>query len=319
MSEARYSIGIDLGTTHCALSYVDLAASDGDAAAQQVLPIAQLSSPGAVASPELLPSFLYLPHEGELAAGDLSLPWTASRDYAVGEMARSRGAGTPIRLVSSAKSWLCHPGVDRRAAILPNDAPPEVARVSPLESSVRYLTHLREAWDHAHPDAPFAAAGRDGHDPRLVRPGRARADGRSRAGRRLHPHDAAGRAAGRALQLDPEERRRLAQGRQGRRHHPGGGRRRRHHRPLADRGGRARRQSRTASRGGGRAHPARRRQHGPGPGARGGAQAGRAGHAGRSVAVARADLRLPRRQGDAAVRSPASRPCRWWCPAAARS
>jgi hypothetical protein len=157
VSEARYSIGIDLGTTHCALSYVDLAASDGDAAAQQVLPIAQLSSPGAVASPELLPSFLYLPHEGELAAGDLSLPWTASRDYAVGEMARSRGAGTPIRLVSSAKSWLCHPGVDRRAAILPNDAPPEVARVSPLEASVRYLNHLREAWDHAHPDAPFAA------------------------------------------------------------------------------------------------------------------------------------------------------------------
>ncbi|WP_186271053.1 Hsp70 family protein [Burkholderia gladioli] len=157
MSEARYSIGIDLGTTHCALSYVDLAASDGDAAAQQVLPIAQLSSPGAVASPELLPSFLYLPHEGELAAGDLSLPWTASRDYAVGEMARSRGAGTPIRLVSSAKSWLCHPGVDRRAAVLPNDAPPEVARVSPLEASVRYLNHLREAWDHAHPDAPFAA------------------------------------------------------------------------------------------------------------------------------------------------------------------
>nr|WP_254226993.1 Hsp70 family protein [Burkholderia gladioli] len=139
------------------MSYVDLAASDGDAAAQQVLPIAQLSSPGAVASPELLPSFLYLPHEGELAAGDLSLPWTASRDYAVGEMARSRGAGTPIRLVSSAKSWLCHPGVDRRAAILPNDAPPEVARVSPLEASVRYLNHLREAWDHAHPDAPFAA------------------------------------------------------------------------------------------------------------------------------------------------------------------
>jgi molecular chaperone DnaK (HSP70) len=71
-------------------------------------------------------------------------------------MARSRGAATPIRLVSSAKSWLCHPGVDRRAAILPNDAPPEVTRVSPLETSIRYLTHLREAWDHAHPDAPFS-------------------------------------------------------------------------------------------------------------------------------------------------------------------
>ena len=155
MSEPRYSIGIDLGTTHCALSYVDLSASEGEKTTQGVLPIAQLTAPGAIESPNLLPSFLYLPNAGELTPGDLTLPWTASRDYAVGELARSRGAGTPIRLVSSAKSWLCHAGVDRRAAILPNDAPPEVARVSPLESSVRYLTHLREAWDHAHPDAPF--------------------------------------------------------------------------------------------------------------------------------------------------------------------
>ncbi|WP_118178805.1 Hsp70 family protein [Paraburkholderia phosphatilytica] len=155
MSEPRYSIGIDLGTTHSALSYVDLAASDGDKTTQHVMPIAQLTTPGAIAELDLLPSFLYLPHADELKPGDLALPWTGERDFAVGEMARSRGAGTPIRLVSSAKSWLCHPGVDRRATILPSDAPPEVARVSPLDASVRYLTHLREAWNHAHPDAPF--------------------------------------------------------------------------------------------------------------------------------------------------------------------
>ncbi|MBN3767852.1 Hsp70 family protein [Burkholderia sp. Ac-20365] len=155
MSDPRYSIGIDLGTTHCALSYVDLAASDGEKTEQQVMPVTQLTAPGAIEDLDLLPSFLYLPHESELSAGDLALPWTGERTFAVGEMARSRGAGTPIRLVSSAKSWLCHPGVDRRAAILPSDAPPEVTRVSPLESSVRYLTHLREAWNHAHPDAPF--------------------------------------------------------------------------------------------------------------------------------------------------------------------
>ncbi|MEX3941272.1 Hsp70 family protein [Paraburkholderia sp. BR10937] len=155
MSDPRYSIGVDLGTTHCALSYVDLSASDGEKTQQGVLNVTQLTAPGTLESPDLLPSFLYLPHEGELTPGDLTLPWTTTREYAVGELARSRGAGTPIRLVSSAKSWLCHPGVDRRAAILPNDAPPEVARVSPLESSVRYLAHLREAWDHAHPEAPF--------------------------------------------------------------------------------------------------------------------------------------------------------------------
>ncbi|MHA7683361.1 Hsp70 family protein [Cupriavidus sp. PET2-C1] len=155
MSDPRYSIGIDLGTTHCALSYVDLTASDGEKSTQGVLAVAQLTAPGAIEDCDLLPSFLYLPHPSELAPGDLALPWNAARDFAVGELARSRGAATPIRLVSSAKSWLCHPGVDRRAAILPNDAPAEVPRVSPLETSVRYLSHLREAWDHAHPDAPF--------------------------------------------------------------------------------------------------------------------------------------------------------------------
>ncbi|QEZ46501.1 Hsp70 family protein [Cupriavidus oxalaticus] len=155
MSDARYAIGIDLGTTHSALSYVDLAASDGEKTSQDVQAITQLTAPGAVEDLDLLPSFLYLPHASELSPGDLALPWTAERDFAVGEMARTRGAATPIRLVSSAKSWLCHPGVDRRAQILPADAPPEVSRVSPLEASVRYLSHLREAWDQAHPDAPF--------------------------------------------------------------------------------------------------------------------------------------------------------------------
>ncbi|NMM13138.1 MAG: Hsp70 family protein [Rhodoferax sp.] len=155
MSEPRFSIGIDLGTTHCALAYVDMAASDGETTSYGVLDIPQLTAPGAVESLPLLPSFLYLPHANELASGDLNLPWSSTQDFTVGEFARARGALTPIRLVSSAKSWLCHPGVDRRSAILPNDAPAEVARVSPLEASTRYLAHLRQAWDHVHPEAPF--------------------------------------------------------------------------------------------------------------------------------------------------------------------
>ncbi|MBP8133407.1 Hsp70 family protein [Zoogloea oleivorans] len=157
MSAPRYAIGIDLGTTHCALSYVDVTASDGEKVVQHVLPIPQLTGPGTIESRSLLPSFLYLPHESELAPGDLGLPWTSSQDFAAGEFARTRGAATPIRLVASAKSWLCHPGVDRRAAILPAEAPAEVARISPLTASIRYLSHLREAWNVAHPDAPFDA------------------------------------------------------------------------------------------------------------------------------------------------------------------
>ena len=155
MSDALYSIGIDLGTTHCALAYVDITASDGETTSHGVLDIPQLTDPGTVGQAPLLPSFLYLPHADELAPGDLTLPWSGEQDYAVGEFARSRGALTPIRLVSSAKSWLCHPGVDRRAPILPSEAPPEVTRVSPLDASTRYLAHLRQAWDQAHPEAPF--------------------------------------------------------------------------------------------------------------------------------------------------------------------
>jgi len=154
--DARYAIGIDLGTTHSALSYVDLQASDGEKTADGVLPVPQLTAPGTVEALPLLPSFLYLPHPDELAPGELALPWSTGGETAIaGEMARSRGATTPIRLVSSAKSWLCHPGVDRRAAILPHDAPEEVTRISPLEASTRYLQHLRQAWNAAHPEAPF--------------------------------------------------------------------------------------------------------------------------------------------------------------------
>ncbi|GAB3652996.1 Hsp70 family protein [Ramlibacter alkalitolerans] len=152
----RYSIGIDLGTTHSALSFIDIAASDGDATVHGVLPVPQLTAPGTVEAQPLLPSFLYLPHADELPAGELALPWPSEGGGVVGELARSRGATTPIRLVSSAKSWLSHPGVDRRGAILPPDAPPELERVSPLEASRRYLEHLRAAWDQAHPEAPFA-------------------------------------------------------------------------------------------------------------------------------------------------------------------
>ncbi len=153
----RYSLGIDLGTTHCALSWVDTQASDGETVVQGVLQVPQLTGPGAVQGQPLLPSFIYLPHESELAPGDLALPWASGQNFAVGEFARARGAATPIRLVQSAKSWLGHTGVDRRGAILPAEAPPEVARISPVEASVRYLSHLRAAWDAAHPDAPFGA------------------------------------------------------------------------------------------------------------------------------------------------------------------
>ena len=79
----RYTVGIDLGTTHCALSWVDTHTSDGEKVAQGVLEIPQLTGPGAVEGKSLLPSFMYLPHTSEMAPGDLALPWAAAQDFAV--------------------------------------------------------------------------------------------------------------------------------------------------------------------------------------------------------------------------------------------
>ncbi|AKF11088.1 Hsp70 family protein [Sandaracinus amylolyticus] len=155
---ASFAIGIDLGTTHCALSYVELDLSEGEEVAQHVLEVPQSVAPAQIESRALLPSFLYLPHPGELAPGALALPWSESPPQCVGELARALGSKTPIRLVSSAKSWLCHPGVDRRAPILPAGLPPDasdVPRISPLQASIQYLEHLRDAWNTKHPEAPI--------------------------------------------------------------------------------------------------------------------------------------------------------------------
>jgi len=146
----RFAIGIDLGTTHCALSFVEIAKCEGEEVEQQVMPVPQLVDPGSVEERPLLPSFLYLPHPDEFKAGDLGLPWPAPAERIIGELARKRGADTPLRLVSSAKSWLCHPDVDRKAPILPPEVLAEIPQVSPLEASTALLTHLREAWNGLH-------------------------------------------------------------------------------------------------------------------------------------------------------------------------
>ena len=156
MSEPRFSVGIDLGTTHCVLSYVDLQTSDREEVTEDIFGIPQLTGPGAVEERLALPSFLYIAHPDELTSGDRSLPWNPEPRFVVGELARSLGARTPIRLVSSAKSWLCHPAIDRRADILPVGAPEEIEQLSPLAATTCYLEHLRDAWNNRFPDTPLA-------------------------------------------------------------------------------------------------------------------------------------------------------------------
>jgi Hsp70 protein len=139
------SVGIDLGTTHTALAY----AVEGEVTSTRVFEVPQIVAEGAVAARELLPSFLYFAHESER---DLGLPWDAARRFAVGEYARTRGAESPGRVVSSAKSWLSHAGVDRRSPLLPMGAPEDVEKISPVEASFRYLDHLAEAVRFALPE-----------------------------------------------------------------------------------------------------------------------------------------------------------------------
>lgn len=146
---SSYSVGIDLGTTHSALSYFNLADNKPRGREQSMLPVPQLTAPGVVEGKQLLPSFLYLPNPDEFPRGSLALPWDSDRADVTGDFARSHGAKVPSRLISSAKSWLGHTGVDRREPILPFGAPADVRKISPLDASARYLTHLKEAFDHA--------------------------------------------------------------------------------------------------------------------------------------------------------------------------
>src|SRR5207244_8762513 len=141
LAQSRYVVGIDLGTTNSAVAYVDTGTADGEDVAVAQLSVPQIVQPGVVEERPLLPSFLYLPGAHELPAGSLKLPWAAERDYAVGEFARNFGSQVPTRLVASAKSWLCHPGIDRRAPVLPWKAPDNARRVSPLEATAYYLKH----------------------------------------------------------------------------------------------------------------------------------------------------------------------------------
>jgi hypothetical protein len=156
--ESTYVIGIDLGTTNSALAFAAIRA-DADPFAPanvQVMAIPQLVNPGEVCDEDLLPSFLYLAGGSDFPAGSLALPWDPDRNFVVGRLAQKRGAENAGRLVSSAKSWLSHSGVDRTSPLVPFRAPEGVGRISPVEASRRFLEHLSQAWDARMPEAPFA-------------------------------------------------------------------------------------------------------------------------------------------------------------------
>ncbi|HZR82644.1 MAG TPA: Hsp70 family protein, partial [Candidatus Binatia bacterium] len=149
---ARYVVGIDLGTTNSAVAW----AEPGRGRAVSVFPVPQLAGEGEVRARDTLASAVYLAGEHDVPPGALALPWRGDERFAVGAYARRLGARVAGRLVTSAKSWLCHGGVDRDARILPWGGAPDAPRLSPVEASSRIVEHLRDAWDAAHPGERLA-------------------------------------------------------------------------------------------------------------------------------------------------------------------
>ncbi|MBA3721342.1 MAG: Hsp70 family protein [Parachlamydiaceae bacterium] len=154
MANKDYIIGIDLGTTNCTMAYTSLKEGKTDNFIEQ-FSIPQIMQAGTQEVNQSLPSFIYYPLHEELTSKIAGIEWDPKRIFAVGTFARERGSELPTRVIASAKSWLCHNGIDRREKILPFESDDVVEKMSPLEAIAELLRHLREAWDLQMPNAPF--------------------------------------------------------------------------------------------------------------------------------------------------------------------
>jgi molecular chaperone DnaK (HSP70) len=143
-------VGIDLGTSHTALGWAPLDAE----AAPEPIAISQWVAGRRRAALPLLPSVLYAPLPGELP----ELATGEAPDWIVGEYARVRSQETSGRAITSAKSWLCHAGVDRLGPILPwgSEGLERASKLSPVEASRRVLEHVRRAFEEQQPGLDLA-------------------------------------------------------------------------------------------------------------------------------------------------------------------
>jgi molecular chaperone DnaK (HSP70) len=156
--DKRFIIGIDLGTTNSAVSFVDLQSTVSKKRKISLFKVPQLTGAGEISRLLVLPSFYYIPGKYDISKEAIHIPWQKTSNLFidpksfVGAFARDHGVKVPARLVSSAKSWLCHQNVDRRSRILPWGAGDEVAKVSPVEAAAAYLGHIKDAWNSTRGD-----------------------------------------------------------------------------------------------------------------------------------------------------------------------
>ncbi|MCF6767350.1 Hsp70 family protein [Thiotrichales bacterium 19S11-10] len=155
MTDAKYLIGIDLGTTHCAVTYSKVSTDQTKKEKVESFPILQIIEPGVTDKSDLLPSFIFMPNQSTVKAEDMALPWDQEASVVVGAYAKEHASKSPNRVVSSAKSWLCQEHIDKRSGILPVNAIDDIEPFSPLQAIIYYLEHIRNAWDWQFSGAPL--------------------------------------------------------------------------------------------------------------------------------------------------------------------
>ena len=153
MKKSRYIVGIDLGTTTTSLSYIDTLSEDQR---PQGLPLLQWEKEGATIEEMLLPSFCYLAQRKEIKQKKFRFPFYEKSESSLGEgafvlgrLAQTLQETMPSRVINSAKSWLCHGGVNREDKILPWNSDEIIgeSRYSPVEVLSFLLLHLRFYWN----------------------------------------------------------------------------------------------------------------------------------------------------------------------------
>ncbi len=132
-------VGIDLGTSNTVVAVSERASA-------RVVPLDQYTDVNETEALSQLPSVLYhgLPEESFVS----QRPDDA---WVVGAHARKRSTEVPERVITSAKSWLCHTGVDRTAAILPwvsrrdsdDEQDENITRLSPVDASAAILRQVK--------------------------------------------------------------------------------------------------------------------------------------------------------------------------------
>ena len=131
MAQAKFSIGIDLGTSNSALAFSSLT-GEGQS---EVLAIPQWDTASTVTESFTLPSFLYLPEDA--VAAQIRSRGLSCGEWVQGRLAQRKASETPGRIAHSAKSWLCHHAADRSAPFLPwgSDDLMQQEKISPTRAN----------------------------------------------------------------------------------------------------------------------------------------------------------------------------------------